>query len=449
MSRLIALLVSACPSLVEAVRGLAASAPHLRVEVCPGVEAARARVRDPDVGLLLAHLTPGGEVGLLGLLRGIAAGRRLCPTVVLLEPYREDEANAFRRAGATDCLGVPVDLPRLPGLLGALTCPPCVPPSPGAAAPTADVVVEGMGVFLDQVRRVAPQAMTILLTGETGTGKTRLARLIHELSGRRAEPFLVVDCGALSASLVESELFGHAKGAFTGADRERAGKLAAAGRGTLLLDEVNSLPHELQGKLLRAVDERRFEPVGSNASRPVRARLVVASNKPLEAEVAEGRFRADLFYRLNVLGFFLPPLRDRRGAIAPLARRFLGEFAGKNRPDVLGLSAAALSALEGYGWPGNVRELRNVVERAVALCEGPLIEPHDLPEAIRGGAGAACPAPGLSLAPATLVRSAEEAEVRRITEALARQGENRLRAARELGISRTGLYKKLHKYRLM
>jgi two-component system response regulator HydG len=221
------------------------------------------------------------------------------------------------------------------------------------------------------------------------------------------------------------------------------------------LDEVNSLPAALQGKLLRAVDERVFEPVGSNRPQPVRARLVAVSNAPLEREVAEGRFRADLYHRLNVVAFALPPLRERRQAVAPLAQRFLAEFAGRNRPDVTGIALEALRALEDYDWPGNVRELRNVLERAVALCPGPQVQRGDLPEAIRS-AGPASPAAvagwragPVAGEPATLGRSAEEAEVRRILEALHKHRNNRLRAAAELGISRMGLYNKLHKYGLI
>ncbi len=228
------------------------------------------------------------------------------------------------------------------------------------------------------------QDTTVLLTGETGTGKSRLARLLHELSPRRDEPFLVVECGSLSPSLIESELFGHVRGAFTGADRERTGKLAAAAKGTLLLDEINSLSLPLQTKLLRAVDARVFEAVGSNREQPLRARLIAATNVSLADEVAAGRFRPDLFYRLNVVGFFLPPLRERPAAIAALAKRFQQEFTSRNRPDVQGFSPPALRALEAYNWPGNVRELRNVVERAFALCEGPEVTLADLPEAIRG-----------------------------------------------------------------
>src|SRR5262249_5978903 len=233
------------------------------------------------------------------------------------------------------------------------------------------------------------------------------------------------------------------------------GKFAAAGRGTLLLDEVNSLPLPLQSKLLRAVDERVFEPVGSNKPQPLRARLIAVSNKPLEQEVAAGRFRSDLYYRLNVVGFYLPPLRDRRSAVAPLASKFVAEFAGRNRPDVQGIAPEALQALEAYHWPGNVRELRNVIERAVALCPGPEIVLRDLPEVVRLSEGplaaATCP-PRLSAPsaarPVTLAQTKEETEILRITDALQKHHNNRLRAASELGISRMALYKKLHKYGL-
>jgi transcriptional regulator with PAS, ATPase and Fis domain len=309
----------------------------------------------------------------------------------------------------------------------------------------------------EQVKRVVPQDTTLLLTGETGTGKTRLARLIHEMSPRRSEPFLVIDCGAMSPNLIESEMFGHVKGAFTGADRERAGKFAAAGRGTLLLDEINSLPLPLQAKLLRAVDDRVFEAVGSERTQPLRARLIAASNTPIDGEVAAGRFRADLYFRINVVGFYLPPLRDRRASIAPLAHRFLKELAARNRPDVHGMTADVVRALQEYQWPGNIRELRNVIERAIALCPGPDIQLTDLPEALRlpvadsedeelpnnfGGLP-----PSMSASP-TLAQSKEAAEILRIKEALAKHNNNRLRAASELGISRMGLYKKLHKYGL-
>jgi DNA-binding NtrC family response regulator len=329
---------------------------------------------------------------------------------------------------------------------------------PFHAADTDDPLAEAFGPQLhhlrEQVRRVAPQETTILLTGETGTGKTRLARYIHEHSLRRDEPFLVVDCGALSASLIESEMFGHVKGAFTGADRDRAGKFAAAGRGTLLLDEVNSLPLPLQTKLLRAVDERVFEPVGANQPLPLHARLIAVSNVSLPQEVAAQKFRSDLYYRLNVVEFFLPPLCERRPVIAPLARRFLAEFVGRNRPDLQGITMEAMRSLEAYRWPGNIRELRNVLERMVALSCGPVLQFEDLPDAIRSGAVAVAPAPSADASVPhangmlSLSAAKEEAEICRIKQALEKHNNNRQRAAAELGISRMGLYKKLQKYKL-
>jgi DNA-binding NtrC family response regulator len=313
-----------------------------------------------------------------------------------------------------------------------------------------------MGRFIEQVRTIAPQESTIVLTGETGTGKTRLARLIHNLSPRHEQPFLVVHCGVLASNLIESELFGHTRGAFTGAERDRVGKFAAVGRGTLLLDEIDTLPVALQAKLLRVVEERAFEPVGSNKSLPTHARLIVATNRSLEEEVAAGRFRSDLYYRLNVVGLHLPPLRDRCAVIPAIARKLVEQFAARNGRPIRGIADDAMQALEEYHWPGNIRELRNVIERAVALSPGPMIQLEDLPQTLYPAAvGMPSPVAVLSAlaAPAVAGRTLDEvkegAELTRILEALRRHKNNRLRAAAELGISRMTLYKKLHKYGLM
>jgi two-component system response regulator AtoC len=462
MSSPIALLVSKDSAVIESVATACAPIDQLRFRTCPDLNAAAPLLRVDNVGLVLAHLQAlGDEAAVTRLLWAVAAARRPCATLVLANSYSQQQANALFRAGASDYLELPVDTAALGDMVDALTRRlrlahkdehlPAPEELPGMA--THD---DGLAALLAQARRVAPLDTTLLLTGETGTGKTRLARVIHELSPRREGPFLVIDCGSLSASLIESELFGHARGAFTGADRDRLGKLAAAGQGTLLLDEVNSLPLPLQSKLLRAVDERVFEPVGSNRSQPMKARLIAASNADLGAEVAAGRFRADLYHRLNVVGFYLPPLRDRRESVGPLARRFLAELAASNRPDVVDISVEALAALAAHSWPGNVRELRNALERAVALCDGPEVTLADLPLGMQSAVApvpVAPPAPlrggpGRDTAPTTLAQSKEAAEVRHIQDALRRHNNNRLRAAADLGISRMALYKKLHKYGL-
>jgi DNA-binding NtrC family response regulator len=455
-----ALLVSRNHVVVDAVRGVFDTLDHLRLEVCTGAEEARRAAAREDVVLVLAHLEAvGGDAGITQLLWAIAATRRPCPTLVLSDQYAEHQAATLLRAGAADYLELPADRVKLAQLADAHTLRAHLPARGGglrrsAAARSLDraalpeLVTAGMEGLMGQLRRVSAQDTTVLLVGETGTGKSGLARFIHELSPRRAAPFLVVDCAALSGGIIESELFGHVKGAFTGAERDRPGKLAAAGMGTVLLDEVNALPLPLQAKLLRAVGERRFEPVGAVQGLPLRARLVAASNVPLEQEVAAGRFRSDLYFRLNVLGFCLPPLRQRREAVAALAQRFLKEFAERNGLKLPDLRPEVVGALESYDWPGNVRELRNVVERMVALCEGAEVGPNDLPAAVLEASrsprvsAAACSA-------LTLNQSRQEAEVERISQALRKHENNRQRAAVELGISRMGLYKKLHKYGLI
>jgi len=431
------------------------------LELCRGLDQAREQLHRGAVTVALVHLGVGQpEEKVTSLLRTMTVERCPCATIVLVENSDEGRVSALLRAGATDCLLLPADRNRLAHLLETLTIRSRLASTPAPVGDGEDFFFDalppGLDQLAEQVRRVAPQDTTLLLSGETGTGKTRLARLIHHLSPRRDEPFLVIDCCALSPALIESEMFGHIKGAFTGADRDRAGKFATARRGTLLLDEINSLPIELQGKLLRAVEERVFEPVGSDQPQPLRARIIAASNAPLECEVASSRFRADLFYRLNVVGFHLPALREREGTVAPLVMKFLTEFSTRNRPDLRGISSEALQSLKEYHWPGNIRELRNVVERLVALSPGPEVQLRDLPESIR----AATPWPSNSslrpgftpardgLATGTLSQTKEEAEIRRILQALEKHGNNRLRAAAELGISRMGLYKKLHKYRL-
>jgi DNA-binding NtrC family response regulator len=240
---------------------------------------------------------------------------------------------------------------------------------------------------LVKVEQIAPVTSTVLIEGESGTGKELVARAIHRLSPRRGKPFIAVNVGALTETLLESELFGHEKGAFTGAAERRLGRFELADTGTLFLDEIGEIPSSTQVKLLRVLEEREVTRVGSGTPIPIDVRVVAATNRPLREHVEEGGFRADLFYRLNVLGIYLPPLRERRDDIPLLVRRFVTEFASLHDREFHGISAEALALLVEYGWPGNVRELRNLVESMVVLAHGREIGAEDIPRPIRDGGG--------------------------------------------------------------
>jgi two-component system response regulator HydG len=302
--------------------------------------------------------------------------------------------------------------------------------------------------MVERIALAGSHDVTVLLSGETGTGKTYLARLIHDCSPRKAERFLVVPCGALSANLVESEFFGHSKGAFTGADRPKVGKFAAAGNGTLLLDEIDSLGLEQQANLLRVIETGEYEPVGSNETQLCTARIIVASNWNLDEAVERGKFRRDLYYRLNVMSFHLPPLRERVQDIAPLVRGMAARFSTKFHKALFDISMDAMAALEAFPWPGNIRQLENVVQQAVLVSSGPELLAQHLPApvqevAVGGGNG---DAQGSS---AGLFHNREIAERSIIQRALVNNGYSRARAANSLGISRVTLYKKMKKYGLM
>jgi len=290
--------------------------------------------------------------------------------------------------------------------------------------------------ILDVVSRVATTPATVLVTGESGTGKSLVAREIHERSGR-AGPFVEVACGSLSESLLESELFGHVAGAFTGATGDRDGRFLQADGGTIFLDEIATASPAMQVKLLRVLQDMRFEPVGGGRTHTVDARVVLATNEDLAALVAAGRFRADLFWRINVVAIEMPPLRVRASDVPLLAAHFLRTASARAGRRVDGFTPAAIDALLAHSWPGNVRELQHAVERAVFLGRGGQIEAADLPAAVLGGATADV----RSAAP--LKRALAEPERQLIVAALERAGWRRDVAARELGINRTTLYKKL------
>jgi DNA-binding NtrC family response regulator len=288
--------------------------------------------------------------------------------------------------------------------------------------------------------RLAASDACVLLLGETGSGKTFVARLLHEASPRAREPFRVINCAALPENLVESELFGSERGAFTGAVAARAGAFEAAGSGTILLDEVGDLPIPSQAKLLRVLEDRRFERIGSNREISMRARVLAATNHDLAAMVQAGSFRADLYYRLSVVSVRVPALHERPEDLAPLARQILGDLAPTAGRRVRGFTPAALEAIRRYPWPGNVRELRNAIERAIVLGEGELLDAADFPEPVAGATGAVdANDPTVVRLPANLAWLEERA----IEVALAATRGNRTRAAALLGIHRMTLVKKL------
>lgn len=323
---------------------------------------------------------------------------------------------------------------------------------------------------VELIRAVACARTTVLMSGESGTGKSRIAHAIHSLSPRRDKPFVELSCGSIPETLLESELFGHVKGAFTGAHAEKAGRFLAANQGTIFLDEINSASPGMQLKLLRVLQERKFEPVGGTQTIEVDVRVVLASNQPLETLVADGRFRQDLYYRINVVKIELPPLRERTSDIALLAAHFLTKHAGDLGKQIVGYSPDAMSVLLRYSYPGNVRELQNIIERAAVLTRAATIGLDDLPEHVLAnssvsfapgakpaaaqsvveaqpsGAGQGAGAPPEELGPwkaIPLEAALQESERAIILRALKANNWNRQKTSDDLKINRTTLYKKM------
>jgi DNA-binding NtrC family response regulator len=309
-----------------------------------------------------------------------------------------------------------------------------------------------MARMYELIEAVAPSRTTVLMTGESGTGKSLVAHAIHHRSPRRDKPFVEISCGSIPETLLESELFGHVRGAFTGAHADKAGRFLAANTGTIFLDEINSASPGMQLKLLRVLQERRFEPVGSTQTIEVDVRVVLASNQPLEQLVATGQFRQDLYYRINVVKIELPPLRDRVGDIPQLAMHFLRIHAAELGKQITGFAADAMDALRRYTYPGNVRELANIVERAAVLSRRPTILIEDLPPTVVDGTGGLS-FQGLQAAPRAaddepwvpmpLEEALKVPERHILLKALTHNAWNRQKTADQLGINRTTLYKKM------
>ncbi len=319
-----------------------------------------------------------------------------------------------------------------------------------------------MHELVEMIATVAPSEATVLITGESGTGKELVARALHAASHRAARQMVTVNCAALTETLLESELFGHERGAFTGADRRREGRFVQADGGTLFLDEIGEMPLTLQAKLLRALQQGEVQRVGSDTPLTVDVRVIAATNRDLREEAAAGRFREDLYYRLNVIALHVPALRERAGDVPLLAAFFLDRYTEKNRKHLKGFTPQAMDLLLRHDWPGNVRELENAIERAVILATGDYVTERELPlhlgSAGNGGAGAGgaagggagagnAPADGDGLAPYAGL-SLEDLERRAIIATLRETGDNKSEAARRLGITRATLHNKLKKYDL-
>ena len=305
-----------------------------------------------------------------------------------------------------------------------------------------------MKKLLEMVSMVAPSEATVLITGESGTGKELIARSLHFNSPRREKSLVVVNCAAIAETLLESELFGHEKGAFTGADRRREGRFMLAHHGTIFLDEIGEMPSTMQAKLLRVLQEREIRRVGGEETIKVDVRVVAATNRDLESDVAGGHFREDLFYRLNVMPLNVPPLRERQEDIPLLAQHFLEKFADKNRKSVKGFVPLAMDMLLNYDWPGNVRELENAMERAVILLSGEHITEKQLPLNITEKYPDLEASTTISEPMTDGTRSLEEIEKEAVLATLKASDGNKAEAARRLGVTRKTLHNKLKNYGL-
>ena len=431
--------------------------PLYDIVLVDSAERALPTLDERHVDVVLSDIRMAGMDGLTLLQRIMA--RSHPPIVIMLTAYGnvETAVEAMKR-GAYDFLMKPVNLDHLDMLLKRAVRASEVETENLRLREQLDnrfgleAIIghsSAMKEVFEMIKQAAPTQATILLQGESGTGKELVAHAIHQLSPRSKGPFVAVHSAALSPTLLESELFGHEKGAFTGATERRRGRFEIADGGTLFLDEISEIQPAIQVKLLRVLEERRFERVGGQETLDVDIRLIAATNTDLRKMVEEGRFRNDLFFLLDVVSITLPPLRDRTDDIPLLCNHFLKEFSQRNNKPVEDISSDTMAALCAYSWPGNVRELRNVIERMVVLTHGSRLTVRDLPQGIRaaipdekrnlwrmdaGGGGA--------------TGSIEEAERSMIYAALKKNKGNRSRAAVQLGISRRTLQRKLKEYRL-
>ncbi|MEK0011358.1 sigma-54-dependent response regulator transcription factor ZraR [Escherichia albertii] len=425
--------ISHCTILQALLRGWG-----YNVELANSGRQALAQVREQVFDLVLCDVRMA-EMDGIATLKEIKALNPAIPVLIMTAYSSVETAVEALKTGALDYLIKPLDFDNLQATLEkALAHTHCVDAEmPAVSASQFGMVGKSAAMqhLLSEIALVAPSEATVLIHGDSGTGKELVARAIHASSARREKPLVALNCAALNESLLESELFGHEKGAFTGADKRREGRFVEADGGTLFLDEIGDISPMMQVRLLRAIQEREVQRVGSNQTIPVDVRLIAATHRDLAEEVNAGRFRQDLYYRLNVVAIEVPSLRQRREDIPLLADHFLQRFAERNRKTVKGFTPQAMDLLIHYDWPGNIRELENAVERAVVLLTGEYISERELPLAI-----ASTPIP---LVQSQDIQPLVEVEKEVILAALEKTGGNKTEAARQLGITRKTLLAKL------
>jgi len=412
-----------------------------------GSEALRRAIEwHPDV--ILTDLVMPNMDG-LWLLRALRAELPDCPVVLLTGRGTIQTAVQAIKEGAYDFIEKPLEVPRLRIVLEralekkeTMREVQLLRRRLAALAPGTDMIGSGpaMQRVFELVNKVAPSNASVVVTGESGTGKEVVARAIHNLSPRKDKPFVALNCSAIPATLIESELFGYERGAFTGADQRRMGNFELAHNGTLFLDEIGELPLELQAKFLRVLEERKIRRLGGRSEVEVDVRVLCATNRDLKDDIKRGRFREDLYFRLHVFTIDLPPLKERREDVPLLVHHFIEKFNAETGKRVQGVNAAAMAVLQGYAWPGNIRELRNTVERAMILVDGDVIGEEQLPPDMQASR------PEAATLRVPLGIPIDDVEKEYILASLQRNGGNKARTAEILGISEKTLYNKLNRY---
>jgi DNA-binding NtrC family response regulator len=405
-------------------------------------------VKHPHI--VLADLKMPRKDG-LELLREIREMGIYLPTIIISGQGEVPEAVEAIKLGAVDYLRKPVDPPHLRQMLRNLAENVVMRDENESLRRRLAEVGElgplvgrsaAMRRVLTTIERIADASASVVITGESGTGKELAARTIHQLSSRRSNPYVGVNCAAIPETLMESELFGHERGAFTGADRRREGCFEAANGGTLLLDEITEMKIELQAKLLRVLEEQRVRRVGGNTEVALDVRVLAASNRDVAQAVRDGKLREDLYYRLNVLTIDLPPLRERKEDLPLLVQNFVQHYAARNKKEIVGVDEEALGALQAHPWPGNVRQLRNVIERAAVICQGRVIHRSDLAQEFQSIANVEG-----GYVKVRIGSTLEDMERELIARTIEFSDGNKTHAAQILGVSTKTLYNKLERYR--